>query len=103
MEEGGQLVEVLTLTHLVTQRLVGAHLAVAGVLHPIRGAKKIAKWTDRKLLPTLVDFIKLGFTIPSELKEDHRKVEAAFERLGAPDYRFASPKLMVLLQGLRRP
>jgi SAM-dependent methyltransferase len=31
------------------------------------------------------------------------EVEAAFERLGAPDYRFASPKSMRLFRGLRTP
>ena len=55
----------------------------AGVLHPLRGAMKIARWTRRSLLPTLVDFIRLGLSVPPELMADHRKTRAVFSHAEA--------------------
>ncbi|MCP3903200.1 MAG: class I SAM-dependent methyltransferase [Planctomycetes bacterium] len=42
---------------------------------------------------------------PDYTEADVRRpeVEAAFERLGAPEYRFESPKQMMFLRGLRSP
>ena len=41
---------------------------------------------------------------PDYCEADVRRpeVQAAFERLGAPEYRFASPKAMMLLRGLKK-
>lgn len=49
-------------------------------LYPIRGARKIARWTGRHFLPTLASFIKLGLTLPHEIRTLNQEVDALLQR-----------------------
>lgn len=60
-------------------RLVELRLGGVEPLQPFRAARKITGWTGRHFLPTFASFIKLGWTLPHEVRADYQEVDALLQ------------------------
>lgn len=102
----GPLNEIMRLFHDEDRVRAEAQRAIAELAAPIFETHAYFRYHTHLAFTSFDDYARQhgakSFN-PDYAEADVRRpeVEAAFERLGAPDYRFESPKLMAFLRGVK--